>query len=217
MERKTSYRKEYLSKINEHREMINISKCNRVLSLYEESLRVIKNLKNGSFIQDVERIVEVLVDCFRRGDKVLVFGNGGSAADAQHICGELVGRFNMERAPISAIALTTDTSIITAWGNDYDFETIFKRQVEAHGRQGDVAWGISTSGNSPNVIKALERAREMGLKTIGLFGCGGGKCLAYCDCAIVAEETRTPRIQEVHVIAYHIICAMIEERLFSDV
>lgn len=182
--------------------------------LYKESLEVINKARNGSLLVNIEKAVNVLVESFRKGNKLLVFGNGGSAADAQHICGELVGRFNMERAPISAIALTTDTSIITAWGNDYDFETIFQRQVEAHGRQGDVAWGISTSGNSPNVIKALERAREMGLKTIGLFGNGGGKSLSFCDCAIVVEETRTPRIQEVHVIAYHIICALVEERLF---
>ncbi|MHB8916530.1 MAG: D-sedoheptulose-7-phosphate isomerase [Desulfocucumaceae bacterium] len=186
------------------------------VKLYEGSLQAIGSLKDSSFFDDIEKIVDTLTECFKGGGKVLVFGNGGSAADSQHICGELVGKFNMARPPLSAIALTTDTSVITAWGNDCDFETVFLRQLEAHGRPGDVAWGISTSGNSPNVLRALDLARKMGIKTIGLLGNGGGKCLALCDCAVAVEEKRTSRIQEAHVIAYHIICALVEKRLFAD-
>lgn len=184
------------------------------ISLYNDSIKVIQKSADSKIIVSIDGIAGILVECFKDGGKALVFGNGGSAADAQHICGELVGRFSMERAPLSAIALTTDTSILTAWGNDYDFDTIFCRQVEAHGRSGDVAWGISTSGNSRNVMLALERARSMGLKTIGLFGNNGGQCLKHCDCAVVVDERCTSRIQEVHVIAYHIICALVEERMF---
>lgn len=185
--------------------------------LYEESISVIRNSQTSSLFLALEQSVEILVECFQAGGKVLVFGNGGSAADAQHICGELVGRFSRERKPLSAIALTTDTSVLTAWGNDYDFETIFLRQIEAHGRAGDVAWGLSTSGNSPNVLKALRRARQLGLKTIGFFGNGGGESLEFCDCAVAIDERQTPRIQEVHVIAYHIVCSMVEERMFGGV
>jgi D-sedoheptulose 7-phosphate isomerase len=186
----------------------------RAHALYKQSLSVIQKLDGTSFISDLERFADILISCFKNGGKVLVFGNGGSAADAQHICGELVGRFLIERRPLSALALTTDTSILTALGNDYDFEKIFLRQVEAHGCEGDVAWGISTSGNSRNVLSALQRAKEMGLITTGLLGNGGGKSLPYCDCAIVVDENCTPRIQEVHVIAYHIICAIVEEGMF---
>lgn len=184
--------------------------------LYQEAVNVIQDQMNGPMLFNIEKAVEVITGCYKKGGKVLVFGNGGSAADAQHICGELVGRFSMERKPLSAIALTTDTSVLTAWGNDYSFETVFLRQIEAHGRPGDVAWGISTSGNSVNVLIALKKAREMGLKTIGLLGNRGGKVSSICDCAIAVEESKTPRIQEVHVIAYHIICSMVEERLFAN-
>ncbi len=190
-------------------------KVMRASELYIEALNSIKIMSNANLFLNIEKVVDLLLECFRNSGKVLIFGNGGSAADAQHICGELVGRFSIERAPLSALALTTDTSVLTAWGNDYDFETIFLRQVEAHGHPRDVAWGISTSGNSRNVLRALARARELGLKTVGLLGNGGGKALALCDGAVAVEETQTPRIQEVHVIIYHIICALVEERMFA--
>jgi D-sedoheptulose 7-phosphate isomerase len=128
----------------------------------------------------------------------LVFGNGGSSADAQHICGELVGRFMCERRALPAIALSANQAVITAWSNDCSFETVFSRQIEALGRPGDVAWGISTSGNSPNVIEALRVARQSGLSTIGLTGQSGGRMAQWCDVLMAVPLTETPRVQEVH-------------------
>lgn len=147
--------------------------------------------------------------------KVLVFGNGGSAADSQHIAAELVGRFKKERKAIAAISLTTDTSILTALGNDYGYQSIFSRQVEAIGRPGDVAFGISTSGNSPNVIAALEKARSIGMKTIGMTGKGGGKMSKCCDVLIAIPSDDTPRVQESHIMIAHIICDLVESETAS--
>lgn len=149
----------------------------------------------------------------RAGSKVLVFGNGGSAADAQHFAGELVGRFRRERAGIAALALGTDPSIVTAVGNDLGFERVFARQVEALGRAGDVALAISTSGRSPNVLQALRAARERGLVTVGLTGLGGGDVAALVDHLIDVPDADTPRIQEVHGMVVHVLCELIEEEL----
>lgn len=147
----------------------------------------------------------------RRGHKVLVFGNGGSAADAQHFACELSGRFLKERAALPALALTTDTSALTAIGNDYGYEFVFSRQVEAHGRDGDVAIGISTSGRSPNVLRALEVARQRGLLTVALTGRGGGSAATLADFLIDVPHPDTPRIQEVHTMVVHVLCELIEE------
>jgi D-sedoheptulose 7-phosphate isomerase len=166
------------------------------------------------YVEAIERTVDVLSDAFQSGNKLLVFGNGGSAADAQHLCAELVGRFAAERGPLAAIALTTDQALLTAWSNDRGFEGVFSRQVHALGRPGDVAWGISTSGTSANVIDALKRARSLGLKTIGLTGRGAGALAPLCDVLMAAPVTETARIQEVHVVTDHIICAELERRLF---
>jgi D-sedoheptulose 7-phosphate isomerase len=149
------------------------------------------------------------------GRKLLVFGNGGSSADAEHLCAELLGRFERERRPVAAIALTTNQSFLTAWSNDYRFDAVFERQIEAFGQPGDIAWGISTSGNSANVVNALRRAREMGLRTIGLTGQGGGRMAQHCDVLMAVTLAETPRIQEVHLVTYHSICAALEERLFG--
>jgi D-sedoheptulose 7-phosphate isomerase len=145
------------------------------------------------------------------GGRVLTFGNGGSAADAQHLAGELVGRYLRDRAALSAIALTTDPSVITALANDMGYESVFRRQVEAHGRPGDVAVGISTSGRSANVVQALAAARQRGLVTVALTGGGGGQLAGRVDYLIDVPTTSTPRIQEVHAMVVHLLCEIVEE------
>jgi D-sedoheptulose 7-phosphate isomerase len=149
------------------------------------------------------------------GSKLLVMGNGGSAADSQHFVAEIVGRFKMERKALPAVALSTDTSILTAIGNDYGFESIFSRQVEALAAPGDIVIGLSTSGNSPNVLKALNEARQRGCRTIGLLGKDGGSIKTACDLALVVPSTDTPRIQEMHITVIHIVCDLVEKKLFG--
>ena len=157
----------------------------------------------------------LLSDAFNRGHKLLVMGNGGSAADSQHFVAEIVGRFKMERKALPAVALSTDTSILTAIGNDYGFDCVFSRQVEALAAPGDVVVGISTSGNSPNVLKALNEAKARGCRTIGLLGKDGGSIKAACDLALIVPSTDTPRIQEGHGTIIHIVCDLVEKALFS--
>ena len=169
---------------------------------------------DGAYIDAVGRATDLLHETFTGGRKLLVFGNGGSSADAQHLSAELVGRFARDRGPLPAIALTTNQAILTAWSNDYDFNDVFARQVEALGQPGDVALGISTSGTSANVVNGLRRAREKGLRTIGLTGESGGDVAAFCDVLLAVPLTNTARIQEVHLVTYHAICAALEERLF---
>lgn len=167
----------------------------------------------------IARIAEFAKRCagaLETGGKVMLAGNGGSAADAQHIAAEWVGRFKRERRPLPAIALTTDTSLLTAVANDYGFEEIFARQVQGLARPGDVFIGISTSGNSPNVLKALSACREMGVTTVGLTGAGGGKMAAQCDLLLTVPSTDTPRIQEAHILIGHIVCALVDELLFGE-
>ena len=154
-----------------------------------------------------------IAESLRSGGKVLAFGNGGSAADAQHFAAELVGRFTVDRAAWAALALTTDPSIMTAVGNDFGFEAVFRRQVEAHGRPGDVALGISTSGRSPNVIEGLRVARERGLLTIGMSGGGGGRMGGLVHYLIDVPHHATARIQEVHGMVVHVLCQVIEEAM----
>lgn len=160
-------------------------------------------------------MVELMVDTFQRGGKVLVMGNGGSAADAQHFVAEIVGRFKMERRGLPALALSTDTSILTAIGNDYGFDKVFSRQVEALAATGDLVIGISTSGNSPNVLLALQLARETGCRTVGLLGKDGGSIKDVCDLALIVPTTDTPRVQEAHITIIHIVCDLLEKTLFT--
>lgn len=162
---------------------------------------------------DVARAAEMIVAAMREGGKLLIFGNGGSAADAQHIAAELAFKMGRERKALPAIALTTDTSLLTAISNDRHFDFIFARQIQAIGRQGDVALAISTSGNSPNVIAAVEQARIMEIGTIGLLGAGGGRLAALVDLPLIVPHNETPRIQEVHIAISHIICQLIEDEL----
>lgn len=159
----------------------------------------------------IERMAQALIQVAERGGKILVCGNGGSAADSQHIAAELVGRFKKERRPVAAISLTADTSVLTSLANDYSFDKVFERQVAALGNKGDALIAISTSASSPNVVNALKKARELGLLTIGLLGRDGGSAKQFCDHALVIEGADTPRVQEMHILAAHIICSLIED------
>lgn len=172
-------------------------------------------LADEDLLDNIALAANVVTECYRGGNRLLLAGNGGSASDAQHIAGELVSRFYFDRPGLPAIALTTDTSILTAIGNDYGYERLFARQIQAHGKAGDVFLGISTSGNSPNILRALREAGECGLKTIGLTGVTGGKMAPLCDIMIRVPSGETPRIQESHILIGHIICCVVEEALFG--
>lgn len=163
----------------------------------------------------VENAVTRLADALSHRLPVLVCGNGGSSSDAMHIAGELVGRFMAERAALNVIVLSANTSVLTAWSNDYDYNSVFARQVEAHGQAGGVVWGLSTSGNSGNVIAAFEAGKALGMSTIGLTGEGGGKMAALSDVLLAVPSRFTPHIQELHVALYHYICAKVEERIIG--
>jgi D-sedoheptulose 7-phosphate isomerase len=165
---------------------------------------------------EVAAAAEVLGRVFRNGGRVLIFGNGGSAADAQHLAAEFVNRFQVERPPLAALALTTDTSILTAVANDYDFNQVFAKQVRALGRPGDLAWGLSTSGNSPNVVAGLETARELGLQTLALSGGDGGPVAAAAEVALIVPSGNTPRVQEVHITIGHVLCDLVDYLLFPE-
>ena len=187
---------------------------NIILNTLEDSIRV----KNRFINENLDIIIkgaDILASCLVSGHKILIFGNGGSAADAQHIAAEFVNRFQIERPPMAALALTTDTSIITSIGNDYHFDDIFSKQVAALGRKDDVAVGISTSGNSKNVINALHAAKEIGMHTIGLTGRGGE--LAKCsDLVFSVKSDITARIQETHIILGHMLCDLVDRTLFPE-
>jgi D-sedoheptulose 7-phosphate isomerase len=165
--------------------------------------------------EKIESCAVMMADALKSGRKILLFGNGGSAADCQHIAAEFVNRFQIERRPLPALALTTDTSVITSIGNDYSFEDIFLKQIQAFGQKGDIALGISTSGNSPNVIKAVQEAKNMGLSIIGFSG-GKGKLKELCDAPFCVDSDTTARIQEVHILLAHILCDLTERILFND-
>jgi D-sedoheptulose 7-phosphate isomerase len=184
--------------------------------LFQGIARNLELVSKDSYVSEIHRAIELLSACFRVGGKLLVFGNGGSSADAQHICAELVGRFMDERKALPAIALSANQAVLTAWSNDHGFDTAFSRQVEALGRSGDIAWGISTSGNSSNVVEALRVSRDRGLCTIGLTGKDGGRMAQWCDVLMAVPLTETPRIQEVHLATYHAICAAVESHLFGE-
>jgi len=168
--------------------------------------------------QNADKILEVvdlLVSTFNGGGKVLIFGNGGSAADAQHMAAEFVNRFIIDRPPLAAIALTTDSSILTSIGNDFSFDDVFAKQIYALGREGDVAIGISTSGNSANVIAAMEAAADQGMKTVALTGEGGGRLAEMADFLFAVPSKKTPSIQEVHIWLEHLLCQLVDEVLFG--
>lgn len=177
-----------------------------------ESIAVKEELSRNQ-IDAIEKAARLIIASLKVGGKLLIFGNGGSAADSQHIAAELIGRFKKERKAVAAIALTTDTSILTAIANDYGYNAVFSRQIEGLGRKGDAALGISTSGNSMNVVEALKKAKSMGLKTIGMTGEGGGAVKAVSDVTIAVPSKDTARIQESHGVTGHILCELIENAL----
>jgi len=180
----------------------------------EDSIQVKKDFFAEN-IQTIESCASLMASTFLQGQKILLFGNGGSAADCQHIAAEFVNRFQIERRPLPAISLTTDTSIITSIGNDYSYEDIFFKQIQALGKKGDIALGISTSGNSPNVIKAVQEAKETGLKIVGFSG-SKGKLKTLSDMAFCVDSDTTARIQEVHILLAHILCDLTERILFNE-
>jgi D-sedoheptulose 7-phosphate isomerase len=190
---------------------------NYVLKEFQSSVAVKQNiLADSAFLQQVTRMGHLLIDRYQAGNKLLIAGNGGSAADAQHIAAEFVSRFNFDRPGLPAMALTTDTSILTAVGNDYGYDQLFRRQLEANGQHGDVFLGISTSGNSPNILQALEAAKIKGITTFGMTGKTGGKMRELCDYCLCVPSADTPRIQEAHILIGHTLCAMVESALFDD-
>ncbi len=173
-------------------------------------LQAVEALKESTGL--LEQAVRLIVDTFKAGRRVYVLGNGGSAADAQHIAAELIGRLKRhDKPPLPAISLTTDTSALTAISNDYGFEEVFARQVEALVREGDVVWALSVSGSSPNIIKAAKAAKRQAAKVIGFTGQEGSELQALCDICLMAEHTDSDRVQEVHQLAYHIVCGLIED------
>jgi len=185
-----------------------------ILNILDESLKVKEKCIRDS-VDIIAKSADILAGCLTAGNKILLFGNGGSAADAQHIAAEFINRFQMERRPLAAIALTTDTSVLTSIGNDYHFDEIFIKQVQALGRENDVAVGISTSGNSKNVNKAVSAAKDIGIYTIGLTG-RGGKLAEIADLVFTVESDTTARIQETHITIGHILCDLVERILFTD-
>lgn len=187
------------------------SKIKSHLELHQAAIATLQS----DLLTHIESCVHTLIEALSQGGKILVMGNGGSAADAQHLAAEFVGRFLLERKALPAIALTTDTSILTAIGNDYGFDEVFKRQIEALAAPGDVVIGISTSGNSVNVERGMLTAREAGCVTVGLLGCDGGRIAALCDLAMTVPSQCTPHIQEAHLVIMHILCDLVEQQLFA--
>jgi len=188
-----------------------------IIGIFEESANV-KIRFAQEYADTIAEVVSLIAQAFTRGNKLLIFGNGGSSTDASHIAAEFVNRFMMERPGLPAIALNTDMAVITSISNDYDFSEIFAKQVKALGQEGDVAIGISTSGTSPNVVKAIAAAKDLGLKTITLTGAKnkGGKLAAMSDYTFIVPSSETPRIQEVHITLAHVICQMVDETLFGQ-
>ena len=187
------------------------------IELVESSIAYHQLLLDDRFENDFKEVLRVLMDTFASGNKLLIAGNGGSAADAQHFAAELVGRFLLERKGIPAIALTTDSSILTSLSNDYEFNKVFSRQVEALAVREDALFVISTSGKSMNLVEAVKKAKTMGVITIGLLGKDGGILGELCDYSLIISGNDTPRIQEIHILIIHMLCQLIEEGLFANV
>jgi len=185
-----------------------------IINAFDESIRVKQAFLRDN-LEDLKRAIESIVAAFEKGNKLLLFGNGGSAADAQHIAAEFTNRFLIERPPLPAIALTTDSSALTAIANDHDYAQVFAKQVQALGKPGDVAIAISTSGNSPNVLQAIDVCKSLAILTIGLTGGSGGKMLGKVDYMLrVGEGKNSPRIQETHILVGHVMCDVVDRRLF---
>ena len=184
----------------------------------DETMAAFASFRDGAEHRRVmQDMAELIAERFRDGRKLLICGNGGSAADAQHIAGEFISRLMYDRAPLPAIALTTDSSVLTATGNDYGYQHVFERQVLGLGQSGDVLLGISTSGNSPNVLAALAAAKSKGVACLGFAGAAGGAMAGHCDMLLAAPSTKTAVIQQIHITAAHVICALVERDIFPQV
>ncbi|MDD5059641.1 MAG: D-sedoheptulose 7-phosphate isomerase [Candidatus Omnitrophica bacterium] len=187
----------------------------RIKDILLESIQVKEEILRNQ-IESINQIAELMIDCLKKDGKVIVFGNGGSASDSQHIAAELVGRFKKDRSALAGIALTTNTSILTSIANDYGYEFVFSRQVEALGKKNDVVLGISTSGKAKNVALGIKQARKMGIKTVVFSGGDGGDIVKLADVSLVVPSKITARIQEAHITIAHIICEMIEQQLCQE-
>jgi len=185
-----------------------------IVKAFDESIRV-KQAFLSENLETLMKAIDAVVSAFKSGNKLLLFGNGGSAADAQHIAAEFTNRFLIERPPLPAIALTTDTSALTAISNDYDYSQVFVKQLQALGKAGDIALAISTSGNSPNVLAAIDTCKQLKINTIGLTGGNGGKMVGNVDYLLrVSQGKNSPRIQETHILVGHVICDIVDQTLF---
>jgi D-sedoheptulose 7-phosphate isomerase len=187
----------------------------RIKDILLESIQVKEEILRNQ-IDAIAQIAQLMIDCLKKDGKVIVFGNGGSASDSQHIAAELVGRFKKDRSALAGIALTTNTSILTSLANDYGYDVVFSRQVEALGKKNDVVLGISTSGKAKNVALGIKQARKMGIKTVALSGGDGGDIVKLADVSLVVPSKITARIQEAHITIAHIICEMIEQELCQE-
>jgi D-sedoheptulose 7-phosphate isomerase len=185
----------------------------RITANIDEHIKVISALKSGDAMATLKKIGDLIVSSLKNGGKVMIAGNGGSAADAEHIAGEFIGRYLYDRRPLPAIALNTDTAVLTCVGNDYSYNDIYLRQVQAIAKKGDVFWGISTSGNSANVVSAAEAAKKMGAIVVAFTGEKGGKLKEIADACFCSPSSRTNRIQEIHMLGYHIVCELMESAL----
>mgnify|MGYP000120725742 CR=1 FL=1 len=183
-----------------------------IITIFKESAKIKLQFVEEN-VDKIEEVINTIVRCFKEGKKLLIFGNGGSAADAQHIAAEFVNRYILDRNPLPALALTTDTSVMTSISNDVSFDEIFARQILALGEKGDIAWGITTSGRSRNIIRAFEVAREIGLITLGFTGKDGGKVASLVDYHLNVRSHITPRIQETQLTLAHVICELVEKRM----
>lgn len=184
----------------------------RIKDILLESIQIKEDLLRNSIAKIIE-ITETIINCLKKGGKVILFGNGGSASDSQHIAAELVGRFKKDRNALAAIALTTNTSILTSLANDYGYETVFVKQIEALGKKDDVAIGISTSGKAKNVVLGIKQAKKMGLKAVVFTGGDGGELVRLADISLIIPSSVTARIQEAHITVGHIICELVEQAL----
>jgi D-sedoheptulose 7-phosphate isomerase len=197
--------------------MASLSLTDLVADELRKSAHVITAIAlDADLVQRIAHAAELCIMALRKGDKIMFAGNGGSAADAQHLAAELVSRFNFDRPGLAGIALTTDTSALTAIGNDYGFEKVFARQIDALGHKNDILIAISTSGNSPNIIEALSQCSRKGIFTIGMTGQSGGKMMPLCDVCLRMPSDKTPKIQEGHIVVGHILCQLIERGIFDE-
>ena len=186
-----------------------------IKQILEEKVDLLAQLETGSYLKELELVGLKMIETLNNGGKIILAGNGGSAADAQHFAGEIVGRFTMERNSLPAMSLCVDPSVVTCIANDYGYEEVFARQIDGMGNAGDLFVGISTSGNSENIIRAINTCKKKKIATVGLLGKNGGKLQGLCDYSLTVPSNSTPRIQEVHTLSVHLLCEMIEKGIFS--